>query len=433
MSPSASLADHEENVSSTPSPSVIAPPAHTVSSTLPPTLLPGDASGDTDFGGDSQEITFTPFPRQLPDDILGYICAALHGKKQDVLRMSTEYKALQRTLLSIQLVSQAGWRAATPLLWENVKPAKDADYISFFAPITRNMARLSDDKAWETIASALIRHDPNLPSDIQRFFKATHWTRTFHIRSSPPSEIHEEILSIENLHEQALFSWPSGTSLHRGKCIDRYLGDHLCSLLSSDLWNNEVDSLSALLGQLITARITLWDMPIDVGSSYGTTWDNFDTIGLQNCWGHDHLTVYDPGVGQLPLSWGIDSSSIVVVLTAQRGHDNFHESREASLRAVGRFIVDRLLEYGHNRAEVILDVQTYIGCRCGCDDIMAGSKEEEQEIRRLVDAVIGYSYDELVEYMAEDEDDTDGYVQHYMEEIRSAFQAKRLTIRPHPR
>jgi hypothetical protein len=76
---------------------------------------------------------------------------------------------------------------------------------------------------------------------------------------------------------------------------------------------------------------------------------------------------------------------------------------------------------------MVLDVQMYIGCPCGCEGIKAGSAEEIQQITSLMEGVIEYAH------FTSEERDYDRDKEECMEEIRSAFQAKRLTIRQHPR
>lgn len=50
-------------------------------------------------------------------------------------------EVIQATLLSIQLVSKAGWRAATPHIWRIVTLTWSQNYHSFFAPAIRFIER----------------------------------------------------------------------------------------------------------------------------------------------------------------------------------------------------------------------------------------------------------------------------------------------------
>jgi hypothetical protein len=86
----------------------------------------------------SHDAVLAPFSRPVPDDILLSICAALDGMKESVVYRETSDgdRIVQRTLLSLQLVSKAGWRAATPFIWRTLKFKRDEDYISFYDPIT---------------------------------------------------------------------------------------------------------------------------------------------------------------------------------------------------------------------------------------------------------------------------------------------------------
>lgn len=58
--------------------------------------------------------------REVPDDIFISICAVLRAKMGNPIEPTDSDRLILRTLLNIQVVSKAGWRAATPIIWKNI-------------------------------------------------------------------------------------------------------------------------------------------------------------------------------------------------------------------------------------------------------------------------------------------------------------------------
>lgn len=118
-----------------------------------------------------------------------------------------------RTLLDIQVVSKAGWRAATPFIWEALRFEIEDDYVSFFSPITRLLreARCVTKERTASRVIKMIKDDARRPAEVDRFFRYTRWIRTIHIHCAPPLAIQEELSLIGDIAKELV-----GTSMYLG-------------------------------------------------------------------------------------------------------------------------------------------------------------------------------------------------------------------------
>jgi hypothetical protein len=143
---------------------------------------------------------------QLPEEILKLICSALNDMQPKVVPPSTGDPLIRKTFLSIQLVSQAGWRVATPYIWHTLKLANDKDYVSFFAPVSPFLNGALDsslDGRWhEDIVAATGEENGSLPASLERFLLAVCWINSIVLQAAPPLSVQCQVENIsELLHE----------------------------------------------------------------------------------------------------------------------------------------------------------------------------------------------------------------------------------------
>lgn len=140
---------------------------------------------------------------QLPEEILKLICSALNDMQPKVVPPSTGDPLIRKTFLSIQLVSQAGWRVATPYIWHTLRLAKDQDYVSFFAPISPylNADLNATLNGWwhEDIVAATGEDDIPLPAMLDRFLLAVCFIDSVVVKSAPPLSVQCQVEDISEL------------------------------------------------------------------------------------------------------------------------------------------------------------------------------------------------------------------------------------------
>lgn len=153
-----------------------AQPAHHTPTTF------AQPSGTSAYDTMIDDTPVFPFPRQLPVDILVLICATLHAMMSSPSKPTKADRLIIKTLLRIQLVSKAAWRAATPFIWEHLRLGCQPYFRSFFSPITRLLEQGQRRGLFKRSQIVeMVEHDASCPDEIHRFFKSCHWIRTIQI------------------------------------------------------------------------------------------------------------------------------------------------------------------------------------------------------------------------------------------------------------
>jgi hypothetical protein len=370
---------------------------------------------------------------------------------EDPVEPLLEDQLIRKTLLSIQLVSRAGWKAATPFLWDNLKLTCDADYISVFAPITRLLHNLplTTKGGSRSLAVAMVKEDVECPADVERFFKSTRWIRTIHIRSPPPLKVGEELRLAGHLAKAR-----EGTVLYLGNDIDLYLGGDVLSLLINDSYHScdsddEQDTLALLhvvVKDFLPRTITLNDLPVEQDRSRDFWWEGFGGTG--RAWTDIPMTIYYPGPGQLRY-WAHKSTTIFVGSTGStRWHGDFNDGGYSSLSVeLGIYIANCMLYLDDphcttTELNVFVDMADSSGKRgilplrpgdrdseievAGEDTGGSEDEDEDEATMRLVGAITNLAAQVLEEEGLLEKDDFDRW--DYADEIRAAFAAGRLRI-----
>lgn len=200
-----------------------------------------------------------------------------------------------RTLLDIQVVSKAGWRAATPFIWGTLRFEIDYDYVSFFSPITRLLreARCVTKERTACRVIKMIKDDARRPADVDRFFGYTRWVRTIHIHRAPPLAIQEELSLIGDIAKELV-----GTSMYLGEDIDLNLSNDICSLLMHDcLAPKATFRFRQLVKGFLPAEITIVSPPEERVWPSDMSWKNFEETGKD--WKDVPMFIYNSLPGQL--------------------------------------------------------------------------------------------------------------------------------------
>jgi hypothetical protein len=336
--------------------------------------------------------------RGLPEEILKLICSTLNDMQPKVVPPSTGDPLLRNTLLSIQLTSKAGWKAATPYIWQTLRFAKDEDYVSFFAPVSLFHRSVyasnpgSDDryKYYEDLLHSLCDDNgerslpAHLESGLDRFFFALEWIDSIVIESAPPVSVQYEM---ENIRETKEAMWGGGDSLADG--VDFFFGGKFCppqDTVEGDL-KSRLDSLHTFVTAFEPGGINVFDIPtadIDEAKWFWTVHDRL----MSACeWLYEPLTILDLQPG-CPLTAAYDLTTICLSPKASwLDHGPHHDFDQEIAKGIAWFIFKRMTDYGDTSFESFLHVKGWIGCPCGCDahDYTTASTETLIDmIRRLV-------------------------------------------------
>lgn len=284
------------------------------------------------------------FPRQLPQDILVSICAALRDM---MWKQHTARQVILQTFLGIQVVSKACWRAVTPFIWEWVKLTSNNSYTSFFSPITR-LLELSRERGLFKRSQILdmVKDDARCPDEVHRFFMATPWIGTIDFHLAPPESIRTELWLMGDLAMARL-----GTLLYLRVGIQLQFFDSACSLLLDDKRTNEFARLRSLVQSTLPADISVWGPP---EWNCSMSWKNFEEIS--DNWEDAPLFIYDLVKGQLRCC----SHRSVTVVEHSRGPPDSGKCEidyESLSMEVGPFIANRMLNHDPDCTETRLDIQ----------------------------------------------------------------------------
>lgn len=333
---------------------------------------------------------------QLPEEILKLICSALNDMQPKVVPPSTGDPLIRKTFLSIQLVSQAGWRVATPYIWHTLRLAKDEDYVSFFASVSLFHRSLhasnpgSDRWYYEDLLQTLCDENGEqlLPAHLEpglyRFFSALKWIDSAVIESAPPVSVQYEM---ENIRETKQAIWGGEDSL--ADEVDFFFGGKFCppqDTVEGDL-KSRLDSLHTFVTAFEPGGINVFDIPtadIDEAKWFWTVHDRL----MSGCeWLYEPLTILDLQPG-CPLTAAYDLTTICLSPKASwLDHGPHHDFDQEIAKGIAWFIFKRMTDYGDTSFESFLHVKGWIGCPCGCDahDYTTASTETLIDlIRRLV-------------------------------------------------
>lgn len=220
---------------------------------------------------DKASITLTPL--QIPDDILGYICEALVGMSRDTAYSQTpvDDQLIKRTLLNLQTVRKAGWRAATPFIWKTLTFVKEDDYLSFFSPITALIATVPPSPAAERFKhmADLLKSRANRPAPMDRFLTSLHWIRSVATTSAPPVGIGDEL----DFTSQVLLE-VQGVELRAfGSGMRLVLGGGLCPPDGSANAAEQIQLLKRFAYNLLPSIIRVFGIPSETPEDTDRFWD----------------------------------------------------------------------------------------------------------------------------------------------------------------
>lgn len=357
--------------------------------------------------------------REVPDDIFISICAVLRAKMGNPIEPTDSDRLILRTLLNIQVVSKAGWRAATPIIWKNVILTSDKRYTSFFSPITR-LLELSRERCFFRRSQILgmIKDDAACPAELDRFFTATRWISTIQIHSTPPESIRTELSLMSDLARKRL-----GTSFYLGEGIKLYFRGCLCSLLVHDEPTDGLAQLYSLVQGAWPAEITFWEPYYR--SDCEMTWRNFEDIG-RHC-KDAVLVIPNLAPGQLENC----SHPFTTVIVDPRNmpnpetFNNFDKDGSFFPEEIGSFLANCMSDHDPHCTETRLHVQLSL------DFFREGWTKEIEDIDVVINRLAEGAIDEALRKLGEE-----GYLgcdeQDLTERIRNAFTSGRVTIRPLP-
>lgn len=343
----------------------------------------------------------TPFPRRFPDDILASVCAELRHMKSDsstrsFIHPTAEDKIVQKTLLSVQLISKSGWRAATPHIWHTIRFTSRDGYYSFFAPITRLMQRtIGGDRgkrfpAGPSLASSSgTASDSAHTDDLYRFFRSSTHIRHVVMSQPLPDSLSKEIYFAHGL---GLASFQ--TPLFLGNGVVWHLH---ATALARDIKRNSHDLFRGLAAACEAFRVILWDLPDDEAKrrmswTDKAFWRNFQHGS--SVWKQYLLRIRDLRPGVLH---GVPFNSMDIcigdmALWTQPGssaHDRLAlDFGPWLLSGLGdrRF---RLDQYPYVRNQVV--ISEWLGCPCGCD----ADSYPATDVKAVIDSIIRAGLDHL--------------------------------------
>lgn len=375
----------------------------------------------------------TPFPRRFPDDLLDCVCAELdHMKSNHPMNVPPTIadKVIQRTLLSIQTINIAGWRAATPYLWRTLRFKREDDYVSFFIPITRLLERTPHIRETARVSQASFLTDPRCDppnksyrDDLRRFFRSTRWIRNIVFDSAPPVSLLEEIHLAHTIAVKVL-----GTACYLGRGMTLHLNGLTGGLTNLRPWAQEFSLLFQLVGDTRPANVEVWYTPIAKDIDSHTFWINLHKIlRLATESDQPHLTIHNMMPDRFHYTFyqrlTLRLSSEWVYL---RRLANPIEALASVLgEAVSvRICRDHAMTDTSPNAGVIqkrsrLAVWGWLGCPCGCDIVDC----PQSDVREIIESISRWALQALRKSSLR------AKPRHWMEEtIRAFFEEKRLEI-----
>lgn len=192
------------------------------------------------------------------------------------IRATPADKVIQRTLLSVQTVSKAGWRAATPYIWRTLRFKSEDDYHSFFAPISRLLKQTTAREGFtrRNQATSLIRDGDYLPEDLCRFFQSAEWTRSIVFDASPSREHFDHIGLAGDIAMQKFRK----RRAYIGKEITVHL-DGVCAAMGNTDWPGfDIEPLHCFLRQCKLNTFEIWNPPgFDVWT-FSKFWTNYNML-----------------------------------------------------------------------------------------------------------------------------------------------------------
>lgn len=376
----------------------------------------------------------TPFPRRFPDDLLDCVCAELDRMKSCHpmnVPPTTADNVIQRTLLSIQTINTAGWRAATPFLWRTLRFKKKDDYVSFFIPITRLLQRTPHIQQPARVSQASFLMDQGRDhsngdhhrNDLRRFFRSAQWIRNLVFDSAPPLNLREEIDLAHTIAVEVL-----GTACYLGRGISLHVDGLTVGLTDLRPWDPELGLVRRFIGDTRLAKVEAWDPPFTGDVNSHSFWSNLRKIlGLASNYAQLPLTIHSTTPGpfrctlfqdvtvRLGSEWALlsrpaDPSEMLAsilgnAVSARICHD--HEMKDTSPNAVVIREFPRLSIWG------------WLGCPCGCDKVSC----PESDVRVIIKMITRYALQALKRSWLR------GMPRHLMKEsIRTCFEEKRLEI-----
>lgn len=362
---------------------------------------------------------------RLTEDILPYICSALDDMKESAVRPTDGDRIIQKTLLNIQIVCDAGWHAATPYIWKTLYLTRAEDYASIFHPIIRlleSAPRISQNRRYTHVFS-LINANSSRRAGVNRFMVATSWVREIVIDTVPSAQLAEPVdlaaILAEHLYHKARYLENADT-LHL-RVIGQTLG-------CEPTWNQELETLREFNAQFVPVRVEVWD----------TSWCNFDRHPkfwphfqfLSRSWLKLMFTFHDAGpqelvyIARLSADTRIGSAQVrlasidawaeYVVGYEMNGHD---PETKVSFE-LGFWIGEAILKRDHDFINTELEIWSWPECPCGCSP----EKHVSIDKGRVISLVVQYA----VFYLKLQCPASDWSV--HERNIRNAFQAKRVHL-----
>lgn len=220
-------------------------------------------------------ISSTKGSPRIPDDILPLICAELDNMKSrspTEIRATPADKVIQRTLLSIQTVSKAGWRAATPYIWHTLRFKNDDDYLSFFAPIRRLLKQTTaTDRHSRLHEATSFLKDDSSRQDLHRFFQSVEWIRSIVLDEAPSLELYDDI----DLAGRVAVPIFRKTPHFLGEGVTLHL-DGVCATMGEADWPAvKIQVLRLFLASSLHGNIEIWNLPGPDDWTLSKFWNNY--------------------------------------------------------------------------------------------------------------------------------------------------------------
>lgn len=292
----------------------------------------------------------------------------------EVVPPSTGDPLIRKTFLSIQLVSKAGWEAATPYIWQTIRFTKDEDYVSFFSSISLFNQYLHESNpgfgrwTYESLLESLIDEDgehslpAHLESGLDRFFCALHkWTVQIIIESAPPVSVEYEV---ENVQETNSLMYGGGEQpLADG--VDFFFGGKFCP--PQDTGEGELNSKLKLLHNIATVfeprDITVFDIPTEDSGGTKWFWTVYERLMSACGWLSEPLNVFDLQPG-CPLTMAHDATTIHLSSKASwLDPGPNHDFDQEIAKGLALFALKRMTDYDDILfTNSFLHVKGWIGC-----------------------------------------------------------------------
>lgn len=327
-----------------------------------------DATTIFDLSDPKDKASISLTPLQIPDDILGYICEALVGTSWDTAysQTSVDKQLMKRTLLDLQTVSKAGWKAATPFIWKTLTFVKEDDYLSFFSPITALVATVPPSPATGRFKHMvdLLKSRANRPAPMDRFLSSLHWIRSVAITSAPPVEIGDEL----DFTSQVLLE-VQGIELRAfGSGMRLVLGGGLCPPDGSAHASERLQLLQRFTNNLLPSVIGVFDIPSETPEDTDRFWDIIRELQEQYEYPPPPLAISDLRRGQLRYT---ANAHVFIDLSDRSFWSNpksiIDDPDNHIANEIADFVAERMMNDDALFYESTLTIKKWLGCPCGCD------------------------------------------------------------------